>query len=102
MSERGDLEIVRACALAMGFDHIVTPKHVMTRPEGSSLSYDRYYNPLCNDAEAMALVKRLKLDIEASFEGMSHWNVAHENGGSSDQDLNRAICLCVANLSRAG
>jgi hypothetical protein len=63
------------------------------------------YDPLYNDAQAMALVKKFKLCIDPfSEDGSNCWVVWHPSkdvrnlGGL---DLNRAIVECVAKLRSA-
>jgi hypothetical protein len=62
------------------------------------------YNPLHDDAQAMALVKKFGLDIQFFY-----WNEPevskHDAHGkllckSQNADLNRAICECVAKLKQ--
>jgi hypothetical protein len=63
----------------------------------------KLYNPLKNDKEAMALVKRFMLTVEAS--GMSDkWRVYNPRYNrmtcAFNADLNRAIVECVAAIQR--
>jgi hypothetical protein len=86
-----DAEIVRKCAEAM-FDALEWEQRLFA------------YDPLHDDAQAMALVKRFKLWIMPHYEGLA-WLVSDANDTdkyqSSSDDLNRAICECVAKLHAA-
>ena len=64
------------------------------------------YNPLHDDPQAMALVKKMELWIQPPRQGYLSrqpsdiWLVAHsaKGGDSRNLDLNRAICECVAKM----
>ena len=99
-----DLEITRACAEAMGYTEI--SDHwgrvpAFTRESG-------VYNPLSDDAQAMALVKRFKADVcwaRRSPGADGQWFVdigdtTSDGHCTKGPDLNRAICLCVAQMHR--
>jgi len=104
-----DLEITRLCAEAMG--------HGLAEYEGKlyvwsgkssprMLALDELgppYDPLHDDAQAMALVKKFDLDIDhkplrnlitVQTADCSSSVTMHKSNG----DLNRAIVECVANL----
>ena len=87
-----DLEITRLCAEAMEF---VPPQTTIGGVP---------WNPLVFDAQAMALVKKMRLDIEAPLEKAPYkkwsasYGVQHRIVGP---DLNRAICECVAKMELA-
>lgn len=99
-----DIEIVKACASAMGLDVRDTSDGLIIFVSGHATG--KIYTPLTDDAQAMALVKHLKLDavyspskgLWAAGKAGDHIYIVIEN----DPDLNRAICKVVANLSRAG
>ena len=103
-----DLELTKLCAEAVGITgHPVIESCEMWTPEGWEKNKDglvthsgpnQIYNPLHDDAQAMALVKKFQLDIEAPFEGQPHWVVVHEDGGGGNPDLSRAIVECVAQI----
>lgn len=63
------------------------------------------YNPLQDDAQAMALVKRFRMDVKAFFSsepGGGSWEAVGTISGwdrTRSKDLNRAICECVAKWS---
>lgn len=86
-----DLEITKRCAEKMGI--AVVPAHESVRLEGGWMIANGHevYEPLFDDAQAMALLKRYPL--ECAEEIYQH---TIDNRGCSD--LNRAICECVANL----
>lgn len=106
-----DLEMTKLCAQAMGY-HI--------RPEPSGKQYDSVlvketvghdphpdvYDPLTDDAQAMALVKRFNMDCfippHVRERGYMEWVARCEMGErlftASSVDLNRAIVECVAKM----
>ena len=101
-----DLELTKLCAEAMGYP-----------PPNDDFSYEddegsvRWYTPLIDDAQAMALVKKLDLRIGQSFKSVSKRVYAYTPAESDDPeysyaenwdaDLNRAICECVAKMQAA-
>ncbi len=122
-----DLEMTKLCAEAMGWKHLgpvgnAAPKPGEPDPVGRwclSGGNDWWVNPtgddvcapclglpdpLHDDAAAMALVKRFRLDIsQRDSDTDKHndlWDVTppDENNGTVNADLNRAVCLCVAKL----
>jgi hypothetical protein len=109
MSELSDLEITRKCAEAMGIQlredvvmHAVLVGsghgHIEHRPR-TRLNY----NPLQDDAQAMALVKKFRLDITTEPLLEPRWEVWQPDASrsgvfGSDVDLNRAICLCICGI----
>ena len=109
-----DLEITRLCAEAMGIER----KSVCigwTDSGNQLFGDDRSYNPLHDDAQAMALVKKMGLQIARYFDPCE----PEVNGGmvrvfpigedmyhyparaSLDGGINRAICECVAKMQAA-
>ena len=70
--------------------------------------YSVFYDPLHDDAQAMALVKKFKLDIDYG-QGVE-WHVSDQHSDSEyegyhsamNPDLNRAICECVAKMVNHG
>jgi hypothetical protein len=78
-----DLEMVKKCAARMGY----MPDVNWVEPK---------YDPINNDAQAMALVKKLELSITKPS---NYWYVTDGLGVyGEDKELNRAIVHCVANL----
>ncbi len=101
-----DLEITRKCAEAMGlpieYDANFT-KGMLRLPTGW-IAYD----PLHNDEQAMALVKKFGLLVDPQQDGQNFeidpgWEVSHvslpDDYLSINTDLNRAICECVAKMA---
>ena len=99
--ELSDLEITKRCAEAMelisdGVDSSGSPSSIKVRPNCKN------YDPLHDDAQAMALVKEFEIDL---IYGRGTWlaTVGKKTGKSADgqadlPDLNRAICECVAKM----
>lgn len=97
MSRPKEWDFVTACAKAMG----IHPNEQIVR----SVNYDYAlshmgYDPLSNDTQAMALVKKfgLKLYPNDSAKG---WTVISRDGlDTFSKDLNHAIVECVASSTR--
>ena len=99
-----DLEITKLCAEAMGITICEETRGPLTGKWFRCDDYDFYdeYKPLHDDAQAMALVKKFRLTV-ATERGSSRWMVGpppHQYE-SADNDLNRAICECVAKMQQA-
>ena len=108
-----DLEMTRLCAEAMGIEgHPVRDGQEMWSPEGWEKNKDaiithcwpfQIWNPLHDDAQAMALVKKHRLGImaeDAEGDKPAGWFVTdgrHDGHGG----LNRAIVECVAKMQAA-
>jgi hypothetical protein len=94
-----DIEMTRACAELMGYNGL--SDHWGRRPAFTTET--GVYDPLRDDAQAMALVKLFELSI------YQHQNIAtvtaYKYGGyrvdKTLSELNRAIVTCVANLHLA-
>ena len=94
-------ELTKKCAEKMGLE--VREKDGTFRlawesmPNPSELA-EHIYDPLHDDAQDMAMVKKFKLILKPNIMGQL-WIVSH---GISDPilgaNLNRAICECVAAL----
>lgn len=98
-----DLEITRLCAEAMGFHR----SGDMREQEWYYLRNHSYpnlrYDPLRNDAQAMALVKKFILRIDRTRGIPEQWGVYSKRnyqGMAISSDLNRAICECVAQMQQ--
>lgn len=94
-----DLEIIKACAEKMGIK--VDGDHkVILVPEWNGVRYvAKEYDPLHDDAQAMALVKKLGLVVEPLYDAESGvWGVFSKTTIAQNADLNRAICECAAKL----
>ncbi len=122
-----DLDMTRMCAEAMGFDYVIDYDIVdnkerswiniakgayPTGPYGQP-SPEKRYDPLHDDAQAMALVKKLELCIfndefhtltTATSTGrrVLEWIVYYDGCLEKDRikgfDLNRAIVECVSKM----
>lgn len=99
-----DIEVTRLCAEAM--DYKIVKTNWYSPASGEALWIDEIqqtYRPLSDDTQAMALVKKFKLDITHAWKGddvvykvrgtIAGWEVEPHPG-----DLNRAICECVAKM----
>ena len=90
-----DFEMVKRCAEKMGI-HVVPAHECWTQlVDGSYKKYD----PLTDDAQAMALVKKFDLALYKTRNGF--WIATHPElliGTSTNDDLNRAIVECVARM----
>ena len=85
-----DLEITRLCAIAYG---------ISVDGMGGILLPLSAFDPLHDDAQAMALVKKFKLDLWWPFSDAPEWHCADINSKyTHNADLNRAICECVAKM----
>ncbi len=101
-----DLDATRLCAEAMGIEVTLKPiRGTIMRWWFMDGNVERNYQPLHDDAQAMALVKRLGLWIEDTEDGWgrSYWRVTTNRIGgkwtyTDDKDLNRAIVMCVATM----
>ena len=100
-----DLEMTKLCAEATGWGSLGSPMiirngEVICAP-GSSAEFS--YDPLYDDAQAMALVKKLHLQISYYNSNPTEWRCVSQNGMDQvhDPDLNRAICECVAKMQAA-
>lgn len=96
-----DLEMTKLCAQAMGYEldelgnAIINADFVL-------------YDPLHDDAQSMALVKKLGMDCVVIGGEKQWWSVSvrinHPTFAviqSEHIDLNRAICECVAKMQKA-
>ena len=66
--------------------------------------YGERYDPLHDDAQAMALVKKFRLTIIQGppKPAASSWHVElHSNCDAWNENLNRAICECVSHMQQA-
>ena len=88
-----DLEITKKCAEAIGWE-LFEENGELWEKAGLII-----YDPLHDDAQAMALVKKFHLSIINGTSFKKHiWLVDGKTGGWSDADLNRAICEAVAKM----
>lgn len=103
-AEMTDLEIVKACAEAAGLAWTAENGYVetVTLFRGHLENHERY-DPLTNDAQAMALVKKLRVSFSACEDAAGNpdgWIVFLDGLTIEDADLNRAICLAVAGMKK--
>lgn len=110
-----DEQINRLCAEAMGWHTGRLASKVVAYAvndcaiiAGNDSGGESVYDPLHDDAQAMALVKRFKLECYCETEQDDLWIVApstvllsHLGHDAQNTDLNRAICECVANMQQA-
>ena len=97
-----DLEITRLCAEAMEWGYELDEHGGYYDSEGSS----RSYWPLFDDAQAMALVKKLELGVSPMAAKVLGWEAICWKENKAEhrvvhESLNRAICECVANMQSA-
>lgn len=99
-----DLTITKLCAEAMGWKLEEFSRGFRCRDEDNYIvciigksSVPENYDPLHDDAQAMALVKQFPIQcIGAMWEA-----VKSHNPTTQRFDLNRAICECVAKVQQA-
>jgi hypothetical protein len=95
-----DLTITRLCADAMGMrladfnDHQGRPYQAIVNQEG----FQMYYSPLHDDAQAMGLVKKFGLHPVPEWDEGRAWTVFGGGCNAMSDNLNRAICECVAKM----
>lgn len=93
-----DLEVVRICAEALTDDI----EAIGWRKDGTLCVWGKPYDPLHDDAQAMALVKRFQLWIGGWLPtGMVTVSDQGERMATA-ADLNRAIVECVAKMHGSG
>lgn len=104
-----DVEMTKLCAQAMGYREVeehdgyrVIADRVYLLHGNPVSGYNLYdYQPVVDDAQAMALVKRLELQIlppgNSPSSKKKNWYVWCGRNLAFDTDLNHAICECVAN-----
>lgn len=91
-----DHEMTKLCAEALGY----------TFPNGQIARIwinEDLYDPLSDDAQAMALVKRFRMTVEGhKLDGREWWNAkvwGDYSDGIENSDLNRAIVECAARVT---
>mgnify|MGYP001573327389 CR=1 FL=1 len=94
-----DLEITKLCAEGDGSLAAKLYLQAISDTTGADIkAWLEGYAPLHDDAQAMALVKKFRLDIRQGQSGQTTgWLV----GGVFHPNLNRAICEAVANMQKA-
>lgn len=92
-----DLKMTKLCAEAMGFQVIGGDFHCWY--DDKNEQHLGAYEPLHDDAQAMALVKKLHISI--GHLQSKRW-IAHKDGIEVwNESLNRAIVECVAKIQEA-
>jgi hypothetical protein len=92
-----DLELIRQCAEAGGFEYTVVADDVLLWTDHSG--YSVVFDPLQNDADAMVLVKTLALCLSQADEGRA-WKATRPGAAAAaNRDLNRAIVECAARIN---
>jgi len=102
-----DLELIKKCADRMGLDVVlVSHKTDDHGKQGSYVSHAGEYDPLHDDAQAMELVKKFKVclvyaeDEEHEIGPIWQADIDDEKYLTTSDNLNRAICECVAKLEK--
>ena len=97
-----DLELTKLAAEAMGINAQENDDGAVRYLE-SGIQY-RKYDPLHDDAQAMALVKRFCMTIDRPDDdgdwGATVWRSEDDPVCACRKDLNRAIVECVAKMRR--
>lgn len=95
-----DLEMTKLCARAMGYRVLrVGSEPAYVVDDGKR---QHAFDPLNDDAKAMALVKRFGLTVVYDLVGeRPEWMVGKHEGMATGFDLNRAIVECVAKMQAA-
>ena len=99
------------CAEAMGYEHFREGAiGSFYAWNGSDPAKAWEYDPLHDDAQAMALVKKMCLYVGPPlyFEELDSWTVSNKSSIKDkntiyvvNRNLNRAICECVAKMQAA-
>jgi len=94
-----DLEMTRLCAEAMG---VPLTREMLHLASGARWT-ERIYDPLRDDAQAMALVKRFEIDLSARRNCASVFvgppgQMKRFNSEEDCDTINRAIVQCVAKM----
>ena len=104
-----NLTMTRLCAEAMGYaerddsndgfvDGIPPQGLCVLDQKAAPIRRVFYFDPLHNDTQAMALVKKMGYEISRRTEG---WHVGHDMTWAYDPDLNRAIVEVCAKMELA-
>lgn len=94
-----DLTITRLCAEAMGCKQSwVEDSELKVIFDGGFADYSELYNPLHDDAQAMALVKKFGLTISKDPDAYWHAMDIDCEIQVPNKDINRAICECIARM----
>lgn len=99
-----DSELTKLCADAMRIT-VVEDGPQSEPPENWLYQADgewKHYDPLNDDAQAMALVKKFELEIGWYRDGRASVNFHNVEGPNwvDGDTLNRAICECAAKMQK--
>jgi hypothetical protein len=94
-----DLEMIKKCAEKMGVDAVELNGRLAI-PYEHITDVQTYYDPIHDDAQAMALVKKFVILIGVHS---GYWTAFIPSVGRSihNKDLNRAIVECVAKMEQS-
>ena len=100
-----DLAMVKACAEAMGLEISTLPDGEPARafcgktPTGYIMLKNGKgaYNPLEDDAQCFALVKRFRIYLDPDFN--DQWQAVSEDTEALNANLNRAVVESVARMT---
>src|SRR3990167_6496651 len=104
-----DLEMTKLCAEAMGY-RLLRVENGFMQSENHYFIQSGSYNPLHDDAQVMALVKKFNLRITGRFRmstsekaGDYEWMVRKRpvDAPIINADLSRAIVECVAKMQKS-
>ena len=97
-----DTEIVRLCAKASGWKtKFVEPNGIYVLREKNPKSDWNHYDPLHDDAQCFALVKKHRILVKPMPDGKWFALAFWEYTETLSEDLNRAICECVSKMQKA-
>lgn len=105
-----DLELTKLCAEAMGYAVLVGLGGMRIYRNGKveevSGNIVAHFDPLHDDAQCLALVKKFHIEISWNEDGVCTTNIFTAEPGRYiaypvSTDLNRAVCLCVARMQLA-
>lgn len=91
------LETIKLCAKAIGLKWTEGPVSIF-------VDWPNIYDPLHDDAQAMALVKKFKLSMSCFPMEGEDWAVSDLLGTAdvfTNANLNHAICECVAKMEKS-
>ena len=101
-----DLEMIKRCAKKFGFEPYEDQSQWKLEAPAIACKLGTWsgecivYNPLTDDAQAMALVKKFEINIGPDVKDVFGWTASDYDGSGEvfNTDLNRAIVECVARM----
>ena len=99
-----DLEITKLCAEAMGYKFTrLNPYELSGILVNGIVDEESRYDPIHDDAQAMALVKKFHVAIGWNADQTPTWGAFRQDTKKwcVSLYLNRAICECVAKMQQA-